>query len=1074
MDIKTLQYWHKLEHFYPYILNEQNSSYIKTVSVGDESRFPDIQNPSIPADKIVRRYAVYLGIFRVDNALKDLEEGLQKPMNFRDVGDDESCFCMFTLSPDGIFEPENFRISSFPWAIHRVRGGKIIIDQWDDDFKAFEMKLFHYLEDNKKPLSYAFLESARDYFASQMNWNLSFSDCWLRIDIILGDTSREGKKEVEVPPDGEAAFEESEEPITENLLDDIKAEDENTDELVKQNDLLNSFYIRDLERIIQSLQKDKNDCGQAFDCYITHHAERRVNIEHNIKALFRLMSPQNLPVGRWPSNYGMRFMQQVDVNAFMCKDSNYSQATFSVNGPPGTGKTTMLKDIIAAIVVDRAIEMAKLDLPDSAFGQEICQITYNGYTNRVRDIIPEIKNHGILVASNNNGAVENITNELPSIEELPPVYRNRGFYYFSEVSDLIFGRGKTWGLNAASLGNKRKRYAFIEKFWPLSEQDGEYNLNQELREKIKNVSLEEWNQAKQSFLQAIENVKTEYARIQKIYEQTGLLLETREKLALLIKALKEIESQIQKSEKQITADKKEITNYEQHQELLTRQKLDISDADKLLWLKKLVLPRHPLVQKYKNVINALSQNSIDLVDAREKLFDDERQINSLSDQKEELRMEMNTVHSEISKFEAELENFRVQTDSPRRIDQYFIDNIDDETSKSSPWGYNSLNIAREQLFLEALHLHKAFIFNSRFLRENLDAFGKMMRGKIPIGQLPIAAPILLQSLFLIVPVVSTTFASVGSFLRDIPKNEIAYLFVDEAGQAMPQSAAGAVWRAKRVIAVGDPLQIEPVVTLHDSVIQALADYYQQSPLIADKYTSVQSLADLANTLGGYRTVSKPQDLWIGAPLVVHNRCQKTVFNISNEIAYNNKMIYATKNRLDAVCQWINVSGNSQDGHFVPNQAEAIKKILVKGFKDIVQQNSQNTILPSLFLITPFRSVKAGMTNYFRKVLPALLAQNGISISKKDLRKWVATSIGTIHTFQGKQADTVILCLGIGSDGKNIGAVNWASEKPNILNVAITRAKVRLYIVGDKDIWGNKPYFSTAFRHCNNINKENVK
>lgn len=35
-----------------------------------------------------------------------------------------SCFCMFRLNPDGTFIPDSFQISSFPWAIHRVRDGK--------------------------------------------------------------------------------------------------------------------------------------------------------------------------------------------------------------------------------------------------------------------------------------------------------------------------------------------------------------------------------------------------------------------------------------------------------------------------------------------------------------------------------------------------------------------------------------------------------------------------------------------------------------------------------------------------------------------------------------------------------------------------------------------------------------------------------------------------------------------------------------------------------------------------------------------------------------------------------------
>ena len=72
---------------------------------------------------------------------------------------------------------------------------------------------------------------------------------------------------------------------------------------------------------------------------------------------------------------------------------------------------------------------------------------------------------------------------------------------------------------------------------------------------------------------------------------------------------------------------------------------------------------------------------------------------------------------------------------------------------------------------------------------------------------------LLQSLFLLVPVISTTFASVGSFLKDIKEPRVlGTLIVDEAGQAPPQMAVGAMYRCRKTVIVGDPKQVEPVVT----------------------------------------------------------------------------------------------------------------------------------------------------------------------------------------------------------------------------------------------------------------------
>ena len=131
---------------------------------------------------------------------------------------------------------------------------------------------------------------------------------------------------------------------------------------------------------------------------------------------------------------------------------------------------------------------------------------------------------------------------------------------------------------------------------------------------------------------------------------------------------------------------------------------------------------------------------------------------------------------------------------------------------------------------------------------------------------------LYQTLFLLVPVISTTFASVGTFLRDVKEQgSIGTLIVDEAGQAQPQMAAGALYRSRRAVIVGDPKQVEPVVTDDLKLLKNAFDDEELKPYVFGKTVSVQSCADEGNAFGTYLDNQEHPDFpdWVGCPLQGH-------------------------------------------------------------------------------------------------------------------------------------------------------------------------------------------------------------
>lgn len=322
------------------------------------------------------------------------------------------------------------------------------------------------------------------------------------------------------------------------------------------------------------------------------------------------------------------------------------------------------------------------------------------------------------------------------------------------------------------------------------------------------------------------------------------------------------------------------------------------------------------------------------------------------------------------------------------------------------------------------------------------------------------------------PVVSTTFASVSTFLKYIGKEELGILVIDEAGQAAPQSALGALWRTSKAIVIGDPMQIEPIVTVPDVFYEKFAEELNIHKAYISKTISVQNLADRANRYGEYLTCEDDEndnmheDMWIGCPLLVHRRCIDPMFSISNKIAYNNRMINETKEPDKNIqlifdkSEWLDIGGeeNGNRDHYVKKQGEVVVQIVLEAM-------GADGKFPNLFIISPFKSVIYNV----KKTLRESIKKHYKQYNDNDINEWLKRSCGTIHTFQGKEENEAIIILGC--DEKSEAAAQWAGSRPNILNVAVTRAKYRAVFIGDHELWRKVPHFEQAYEILSKYTKE---
>ena len=817
----------------------------------------------------------------------------------------------------------------------------------------------------------------------------------------------------------------------------------------------------------------KQNYGQALEQYLNHNSDKRIDVEHDKDALFAIFDPKTMPYGKWPSGYSLRSMQQLAVNIAMNQKEGYTPV-FSVNGPPGTGKTTLLRDVVAANVVERAIALCEYEKPDDVFVKEIGIISYNRYNNTIKEIDDKLKKYTMLVVTNNNAAAKNITMELPDIKSISKEYQDK-YTYFNQISDQVLKR-KTWGMCAAALGNRKNCSAFIDVFWPLKKEEDEFfDFNRYLRtiqtQKTAMQYKENWKAAKDRFSSVLKEVQTEYSKMDECYCTLKKIRRMQRNISEKERKLRAVRKRLSKLYMEKGEAEKSVQELEMQRLQMQKQKDEIRQQVLFFKIRYWICPKNEMIVAYKNIEKKENKCLHEKFEKQEKIRILIKLIKEKEDTEKQYGKEIEEQEQKIELQNQQIDNFKKEYDEYVPDDDYLMKLTESEKAQEyktaqekAPWNGKEINKLRETLFLEAMNLQRAFVENSSQMRDQLDAFSKMMRGNLGSTQLDKYAAALFQGFALAVPVISSTFASIGSFLRYVGREDIGLVLADESGQAMPQ-AAGVIWRCRRVIAVGDPLQIEPVVTIHDKTIEFLKNYYKQSAFIASKTTSVQSLADAANNYIGIRELDGT-NFYVGSPLLVHGRCQKRIFDIANIIAYNETMIYNTVDREESVCAWIDVKGQSQNKHFVLEQAKRILPIIKNKFIASWNKNGKAEI-PSLFIISPFRNVKAGLASYYRDndFLYHNICESNDVECKQNIKDWIRDNIGTIHTFQGKEADTVIICLGVDSGEKENGAVEWACGRPNILNVAVTRAKNNLYIVGDADKWASKPYFSTAYELC---------
>ena len=285
---------------------------------------------------------------------------------------------------------------------------------------------------------------------------------------------------------------------------------------------------------------------------------------------------------------------------------------------------------------------------------------------------------------------------------------------------------------------------------------------------------------------------------------------------------------------------------------------------------------------------------------------------------------------------------------------------------------------------------------------------------------------ILSNVSLLFPVFASTLQSVRNLLPYPDSGCISCAVVDEAGMIPLHQAFPVLVRAQQAVVVGDPLQLEPIVSFSQQTIEQYEerafkgrsltneDYERYSP------TSIYTATVYHRAAGA---TGELRDLGQGILLDEHYRCVPPIIEYCDRISGYQLAIKTSPkaSKLGSNLIAYHVKGTIAD-HTNPKEVEAVERLIEH------------------LLDNGYSLDKIGVISPYRAQADALFAQ-----LLKRYPDFNHDRIGTVHTFQGGQKSVIILSTRQCWDTDSLQFIN---RRPNLLNTAVSRAQELFILVGN--------------------------
>jgi len=292
-------------------------------------------------------------------------------------------------------------------------------------------------------------------------------------------------------------------------------------------------------------------------------------------------------------------------------------------------------------------------------------------------------------------------------------------------------------------------------------------------------------------------------------------------------------------------------------------------------------------------------------------------------------------------------------------------------------------------------------------------------------------------------VITTTL--VGAANHALTDRRFAIAFIDEAAQALEPATWIPILRAEKVVLAGDHWQLPPTVKSMEADRKGLSKTLFEKCILRHK------------------KLENPVDVM----LRTQYRMNEAIMQFSNQQFYENQLLADPKVKNWTVAEqiapfeFVDTAGCSyeespnRDSGSTANPEEV--KLLFRHLESLlveIEQAIQADSKPiSIGIISPY------------KAQVHLLKQELTNLNIKKLSPLVSIEVNTIDSFQGQERDIIYISLVRSNSNGEIGFLKDTRR----MNVAMTRARKKLVIIGDSATLANSSFYSELISYAEQTN-----